>query len=205
MTVLHLVWVAEGILKRYHIKRIQALTNHDAAKATLERAGLQVKGVMQVMQNIEQLRESIAHSDLPRGPLRSSSDKYYATLLVHALWEGFHMNVMIKSFTGQYVSPTYGGEWSISKTTLQYAPLVVLPLKKTIIDGNPFLQWITPLPAEWLVERDWWIQTHWEDNDCRMVLPQSGRMPNLERHGEYGKIVPWWSQSRSLSLRLSQK
>ena len=118
MTVLHLVWMAEGILKRYHIKRIQALTNHDAAKATLERAGLQVKGVMQVMQNIEQLHESIAQSDLPRGPLRRPSDKYYATLLIHALWEGFHMNVMIKSFTGQYVSPTFGGEWSISKDHL---------------------------------------------------------------------------------------
>ena len=75
------------------------------------------------MQNIEQLRESIAHSDLPRGPLRSPSDKYYATLLVHALWEGFHMNVMLKSFTGQYVSPTFGGEWSISKTTLQICTL----------------------------------------------------------------------------------
>ena len=57
MTVLHLVWLAEGILKKFYIKRIQALSNHDAAKATLERAGLQVKGVMQVMQNIEQLRE----------------------------------------------------------------------------------------------------------------------------------------------------
>ena len=190
MTILHLVWLAEGILKRYHIKRIQALTNHDAAKATLERAGLQVKGVMQVMQNIEQLHESIAQSDLPRGPLRSPSDKYYATLLVHALWEGFHMNVMIKSFTGQYVSPTFGGEWSISKTTLQYAPLVVLPLKKTIIDGCPFLQWITPLPVEWLVERDWWIQTHWEDNDCRMVYRNLVACPILRDMLSTARLYP---------------
>ena len=36
----------------------------------------------------------------------SPTDKYYGTLLVHALWEGFHMQVMLKSFTGQYVSPT---------------------------------------------------------------------------------------------------
>ena len=192
MTVLHLVWLAEGILRRYRITRIQALSNHDAAKATLERAGLQVKGVMQVVQNIEQLRESIAHSDLPRGPLRSPSDKYYATLLVHALWEGFYMNVMIKSFTGQYVSPTYGGEWSISKTTLQYAPLVVLPLKKTIIDGNPFLQWITPLPVEWLVERDWWIQTHWEDNDCRTVYRNLVACPILRDMVSTARL-PWWS------------
>ena len=190
MTVLHLVWLAEGILKRFHITRIQALSNHDAAKATLERAGLQVKGVMQVLQNIEQLRESIANSDLPRGPLRSSSDKYYATLLVHALWEGFYMNVMLKSFTGQYVSPTYGGEWSISKTTLQYAPLVVLPLKKTIIDGNPFLQWITPLPVEWLVERDWWIQTHWEDNDCRTVYRNLVACPILRDMVSTARLYP---------------
>ena len=157
MTVLHLVWMAEAILEKYGITQIQWLSRHNAAKVSLERAGLQ------------QLTESIAPSELPRGTRGSLTDKYYGTLLVHALWEGFHTQVMLKSFTGQYVSPTYGGEWSISKTTLQYAPLVVLPLKKTIMDGNPFLQWITPIPVEWLVERDWWIQTHWEDNDCRAM------------------------------------
>ena len=185
MTILHLVWMAEGILERFGITKIHWLSQHDAAKATLERAGLQVKGVMQVVQNIEQLRESIAQSELPRGPVRSPLDKYYGTLLVHALWEGFYMQVMLKSFTGQYVSPTYGGEWSISKTTLQYAPLVVLPLKKTIVDGHPYLQWITPVPVEWLVERDWWIQTHWEDNDCRIL-------PDIEGHDQHSEVVPWW-------------
>ena len=190
MTILHLVWLAEGILKRFHITRIQTLATHDAAKATLERAGLQVNGVMQVIQNIDQLHESIAQSDLPRGPQRRPSDKYYTTLLIHALWEGFHMNVMLKSFTGQYVSPTFGGEWSISRTTLQYAPLVVLPLKKTIIDGCPFLQWITPLPVEWLVERDWWIQTHWEDNDCRMVYRNLVACPILRDMLSTARLYP---------------
>ena len=190
MTILQLVWMAEGILERFGIKKIHWLSNHDAAKATLERAGLQVKGVMQVVQNIEQLRESIAQSELPRGPVRSPLDKYYGTLLVHALWEGFHMQVMLKSFTGQYVSPTYGGEWSISKTTLQYAPLVVLPLKKTIIDGHPYLQWITPLPVEWLVERDWWVQTHWEDNDCRMIYRNLVACPILRDMISTARLYP---------------
>ena len=104
------------------------------------------------------------------------------------------MQVMLKSFTGQYVSPTYGGEWSISKTTLQYAPLVVLPLKKTIVDGNPFLQWITPLPVEWLVERDWWIQTHWEDNDCRMIYRNLVACPILrDTISMHSGASPWWS------------
>ena len=48
------------------------------------------------------------------------------------------MQVMVKSFTGQHVSPTYGGEWSISNTTLQYAPLVVLPLKEDHYRRQPF-------------------------------------------------------------------
>ena len=91
MTVLHLVWMAEGILERFGITNIHRLSKHNAAKATLEWAGLQVKGVMQVIQNIEQLRESIAQSELPRGTQRSPTDKYYGTLLAHALWEGFHL------------------------------------------------------------------------------------------------------------------
>ena len=139
MTVLHLVWMAEAILEKYNIRQIHWLTKHEAARASLEQAGLQVKGVMQVIQNIQQISELLAQSELPRGTRRSPTDKYYGTLLVHALWEGFHMQVMLKSFTGQYVSPTYGGEWSISKTTLQYAPLAVLPLKKTILGGYPLL------------------------------------------------------------------
>ena len=106
------------------------------------------------------------------------------------LWEGFHMQVMLKSFTGQYVSPTYGGEWSISKTTLQYAPLVVLPLKKTIFDGHPYLQRITPLPVEWLVERDWWVQTHWEDSDCRMIYRNLVACPILRDMISTARLYP---------------
>ena len=117
------------------------LPKHDAAKATLERARLQVKGVMQIVQNIEQLRESTAQSDS-------------------------------------------------HKTTLQYAPLVVLPLKKTIMDGHPYLQWITPLPVEWLVERDWWIQTHWEDNDCRMIYRNLVACPILRDMISTARLYP---------------
>ena len=48
----------------------------------------------------------------------------------------------------------------------------MLPLKKTIIDGNPVLQWLMPISVEWLIERDWWVQTHWEDGDSREVYRQ---------------------------------
>ena len=59
-------------------------------------AGLQPKGVMQVIQYFEQIKEGLTQSDLPRGTRRSPPDKYYGTLLVHALWEGFHMQVMLR-------------------------------------------------------------------------------------------------------------
>ena len=100
------------------------------------------------------------------------------------------MQVMLRSFTGKYVSPTYGGEWGISKTTLQYSLLALLPPKKTIIDGNPFLQWITPVPVEWLVERDWWIQTHWEDNDCRNVYRRLVSCPKLSDMISTARLYP---------------
>ena len=190
MTVLQIVWMAEAILEQHNIRQIHWLTKSEAAKNSLQRVGLQIKGVMQVIQNIQQINEALAQSNLPRGTHRSPTDKYYGTLLVHALWEGFHMQVMVKSFTGQYVSPTYGGEWSMSKTTLQYSPLVLLPLKKTIMDGNPYLQWITPIPVEWLVERDWWILTHWEDNDCRRLYRRVVSCPILRDMVNTARIYP---------------
>ena len=82
------------------------------------------------------------------------------------------MQVMMRSITGRYASPVYGGGWSTGRSTLAYSPLFMLPLKKTIIDGNPVLQWLMPIPVEWLIERDWWVQTHWEDGDSREVYRQ---------------------------------
>ena len=41
------------------------------------------------------------------------------------------------------------------------------------------LQWLMPIPVEWLIERDWWIQTHWEDGDSREVYRQLLRSPIL--------------------------
>ena len=67
----------------------------------------------------------------------------------------------------RYASPTYGGQWDCNHSTLKYYPLVVLPLKKTILDGSLLISWLTPVPVEWLIERDWWVQTHWEDIDSR--------------------------------------
>ena len=55
------------------------------------------------------------------------------------------------------------------RSTLSYSPLFMLPLKKAIIDGNPVLQWLMPIPVEWLIERDWW---------CRRI----GRTVTAERY-----------------------
>ena len=112
--VLQIVWMAEAILKEHNVTEIHWLAKNRKAVQALERSGLQRKGVMQVIQNIEHFQDGLTQSDLPRGTRRSPTDKYYGTLIIHALWEGFHMQVMLRSFTGKYVSPTYGGEWSVS-------------------------------------------------------------------------------------------
>ena len=191
MTVLQLVWMAEAILKEHNIREIHWLTKHAAAKQSLERVGLQPKGVMHIIQNIEQTKEGLTQSDLPRGTRRSPTDKYYGTLLVHALWEGFHMQVMLKSFTGQYVSPTYGGEWSISKTTLQYSPLVLLPLKKTIIvatlsynGSHQYRQ------SGWSRGIRGFRRTGREDNDCRQVYRRIVACPILRDMINEARLYP---------------
>ena len=53
---------------------------------------------------------------------------------------------MMRGIAGRYVSPVYGGEWTTGRTTLLYSPLLLLPLKKPIIDG-------TPIPAESAIAR----------------------------------------------------
>ena len=65
----------------------------------------------------------------------------------------------------------------------------MLPLKKTIIDGNPVLQWLMPIPVQWLIERDWWVQTHWEDGDSREVYRQLLRSPIPEGHGVDSQVA----------------
>ena len=100
------------------------------------------------------------------------------------------MQVMMRGITGKYASPVYGGEWGTGRSTLSYSPLLMLPLKKAIIDGNAVLQWLMPIPVEWLIERDWWVQTHWEDGDSREVYRQLLRSPILRDMVSTARMYP---------------
>ena len=100
------------------------------------------------------------------------------------------MQVMMRGSAGRYVSPVYGGEWCTARSTLAYSPLFMLPLKKSIIDGNAILQWLMPIPVEWLIERDWWVQTHWEDSDSREVYRQLLRSPVLRDMVSTARMYP---------------
>ena len=53
MTVLQIVWMAKGILKERNVTEIHRLAKNKRAEQALEKAGLQPRGVMQVIQNIE--------------------------------------------------------------------------------------------------------------------------------------------------------
>ena len=45
--------------------------------------------------------------------------------------------------------------------------MVIIALNGTIRDGASYVNCLTPIPEEWLVERDWFIVNHWEDKFCR--------------------------------------
>ena len=51
MTVLQTVWMAEAILQEHNVTVIQRLAKNRRAGQALTNAGLQPKGVMQVIQN----------------------------------------------------------------------------------------------------------------------------------------------------------
>ena len=151
MSLLQSIDLVEGILKTHRVTDVRDLPRKNSAVSALESAGFKPRTVMQIWQNITQISETMGDSGLPIGRERSRADKYYGTLMAHAFWEGFHMQVMMRGITGRYASPVYGGEWTTGRTTLSYSPLFLLILKKGIIDGSPILQWLMPIPVEWLI------------------------------------------------------
>ena len=103
----------------------------------------------------------------PEVPPRSFGSPGYTTLLVHAVWTSFYDRCLIKLPTGEYVSPQFGGSWTLESTSLCHNPMVIIALNRTIRDGASYVNCLTPIPEEWLVEKDWFIVNHWEDKFCR--------------------------------------
>ena len=103
----------------------------------------------------------------PEVPTRSFGSPGYNTLLVHAVWTSFYDRCLIKLPTTEYVSPQFGGSWTLESTSLCHSPMVIIALNRTIRDGTSYASCLTPVPEEWLVERDWFIVNHWEDKFCR--------------------------------------
>ena len=103
----------------------------------------------------------------PEVPARSFGSPGYNTLLLHAVWTSFFDRCLIKLPTGEYVSPQFGGTWNLESTSLCHYPMVIIALNRTIRDGVSYVNCLTPIPEEWLVERDWFIVNHWEDKFCR--------------------------------------
>ena len=89
---------------------------------------------------------------------------------------------MIKLPTGEYVSPQYGGSWTLESSSLVHYPTTDIALNRTIRVGTSYASCLTPIPEEWLVERDWYNINHWEDQFCRDVyqdLCQFAEMQHL--------------------------
>ena len=93
----------------------------------------------------------------------------YSTLLLNSVWTSFFDRSLIKLPTGEYVSPQYGGSWTLESSSLCHHPTVIIALNRTIRDGASYVSCLAPIPDEWLVEKDWFIVNHWEDQFCRDV------------------------------------
>ena len=93
----------------------------------------------------------------------------YSTLLLHSVWTSLFDRCLIKLPTSEYVSPQFGGSWTLESSSLCHHPTVIIALNRTIRDGSSYVSCLTPIPEEWLVEKDWFIVNHWEDQFCRDV------------------------------------
>ena len=111
-------------------------------------------------------------------PKRHFGSPGYSTLLLHSVWTAFFDRCLVKLPTGEYVSPQYGGSWTLESSSLCRYPTTVIALNRTIRDGVSYVNCLTPIPEEWLIERDWYTVNHWEDQFCRdvyqCVIPVNG-------------------------------
>ena len=88
----------------------------------------------------------------PQAPKRQFRSPGYSTLLLHSIWTAFFDRCLVKLPTGEYVSPQY-----LESSSLVHYPTTVIALNRTIRDGRSYASCLTPIPEEWLVERDWYI------------------------------------------------
>ena len=65
------------------------------------------------------------------------------------------------------MSPQYGGVWTLESSSLTRFPTAIVALNRSVCDGTSDASGLIPIPEEWLVERDWHIANHWEDQLCR--------------------------------------
>ena len=87
--------------------------------------------------------------------------------MIHSVWTAFFDRCLIKLPACGCVSRQYGGSWTLESLSLCHPSTTIIALNRTIRDGVSYVNCLTPIPEEWLIERDWHIVNHWEDQFCR--------------------------------------
>ena len=67
---------------------------------------------------------------------------------------------------------------------------IQIALNRTIRDGTSYASSLTPIPEEWLVERDWHIVHHWEDQFYRNIYADLCRHQEMKHLGASAMISP---------------
>ena len=70
-----------------------------------------------------------------------------------------------ESFDTFCAPPAFQELWAAHRDSLCHHPTVIIAMNRTIRDGTSYVNCLTPIPEEWLVER--------EDQFCRECLPKS--------------------------------
>ena len=63
----------------------------------------------------------------PDVPKRRFGSPGYSTLLLHSVWTSFFDRCLIKLPTSEYVSPQYGGSWTLESSSLCHHPTAICP------------------------------------------------------------------------------
>ena len=159
----------------WFIERKKSYSSRPDDAAAMEwRACAKVGLIHHVLVAIHEHRQAF-----PEVPTRNFGSPGYTTLLVHAVWTSFYDRCLIRLPTGEYVSPQFGGSWTLESSSPCHNPMAIIALNRTIRDGTSYVSCLTPVPEEWLVERDWFIVNHWEDNFVEMHTETFAFMQNF--------------------------
>ena len=93
----------------------------------------------------------------PEVPKRHFGSPGYSTLLLHSVLDRILRSMSDQVANRRMCLATIWWFRTLESASLCHHPTAIIALNRTIRDGVSYVNCLTPIPEEWLIERDWYI------------------------------------------------